>query len=303
MKVTPLVKWAGGKRQLLPHLLSYIPSQWNVYHEPFAGGLALLTALYNRGLITRAVISDLNEELINMYLVVKQRPYELIEAIKNIDKTNDKEIYLANRKRFNEIRGKIEHPVERAALFLYLNKYGFNGLWRVNKRGEFNVPFGKYKNPRVPTAAEILAFSNMLQVVDILNEDFEKAVKKVNPGDFVYFDPPYHPVSATAYFTDYTAEGFGIEDQKRLARVTKELANRGVYVMVSNSDTKLIWELYNGFRINPITANRSISSKAETRKNTGREVIITTYKPKEKKVVKLWDQAEEVHKQEKPLKT
>jgi len=215
----PLVKWAGGKRQLLPELTKRLPEKWKTYYEPFVGGGALLIELYKKKMLKSAVISDLNEELINLYCVVKNRPYELIEMLSNADFKNEKETYLKLRERFNEIIGNPEYSIERAALLLYLNKHCYNGLWRVNKAGKFNVPFGRYKNPSMPSRKHILEFSSMLKSVEILNLDFEKAVSFASEGDFVYFDPPYQPVSETAYFTDYTSTGFDYSEQKRLAKV------------------------------------------------------------------------------------
>ncbi|KUJ94434.1 MULTISPECIES: DNA adenine methylase [Archaeoglobus] len=275
----PLVKWAGGKRQLLPELIKRVPSNWDTYYEPFVGGGALLIELYNQRRLKSAVISDLNEELINLYKVVKNNPAELIEALNNPHFKNEKETYLKLRKRFNEIIGNPEYSVERASLFLYLNKHCYNGLWRVNKKGKFNVPFGRYTNPSMPSEELILEFSKMLKNVEILNYDFEEAVKSSREGDFVYFDPPYQPVSDTAYFTDYTSQGFDYSEQKRLAKVCKKLSKRGVYVMVSNSNTDEIKELYDDFYIFVVNANRFINSKADRRKGAT-EVIITNYEIK-----------------------
>ncbi len=276
MKLRPLVKWAGGKRQLLPELMSRTPPHWNVYYEPFVGGGALLVELYNRGVLGKATISDLNEELINLYTVVRDKPDELIEALKNDEFKNDRSTYLKLRKRFNEIMGKPEYRVERAALFIYLNRHGYNGLWRVNSKGEFNVPFGRYKNPSMPSPQLIFEFSRMLRNVEVLNVDFEEVVSKASKGDFVYFDPPYQPVSETANFTDYTSDGFDYSEQKRLAKVCRELTDRGVYVMVSNSYTQEVLDLYEGFYVHTVKANRFINSKADRRKGIS-EVIITNY--------------------------
>lgn len=278
----PLVKWAGGKRQILPELIKRVPENWNVYYEPFIGGGALLIELYNRGKINFAVISDLNAELINLYKVIKYKPYELIAELKNTEFKNDRETYFKLRERFNEIIGNPEYSVERAALFVYLNRHCYNGLWRVNRSGKFNVPFGRYKNPSMPSDEAILEFSKMLEKVKIFNVDFEDAVKDAKKGDFVYFDPPYQPVSKTAYFTDYTSYGFDYSEQKRLARVAKELSKKGVYVMVSNSNTEEIKDLYADFHIFVINANRFINSRADKRKGA-REVIITNYKIKKEK--------------------
>lgn len=274
--IRPLVKWAGGKTQLLPELMKRIPISWRTYYEPFVGSGALLIELYNRGKLSSAVISDLNEELINLYRVVKMKPEELIEALNNANFQNDKECYYNIRDRFNEIIGKLEHSVERAALFLYLNRHCYNGLWRVNKKGKFNVPFGKYNKPSMPPAEAIIRFSKLLERVEILNADFEVAVKMAGEGDFVYFDPPYQPVSKTARFTDYTSQGFDYSEQKRLARVARKLSNKGAFVMISNSNTDEILELYDGFKINVVRANRFINCRGDRRKGAT-ELIITNY--------------------------
>ncbi len=274
--VKPIVKWAGGKRQILKHLLERIPIEWDIYYEPFAGGLALLTALYTKGKIGKAVISDLNEELINLYVVIKERPQDLLKELRKKIYHNDKETYLKLREEFNRIRGNQSYDVRRAALFLYLNRHGYNGLWRVNSKGEFNVPFGRYKNPKMPDEKHIMKFHEMLKNITILNEDFEIAVRNINENDFVYFDPPYQPVSKTAYFTDYTSAGFDSKEQRRLAALCRKLDEKGVYFMVSNSDTPLIRELYEGFNIYVVEANRNINSKADRRKGIT-EVIITNY--------------------------
>ena len=272
----PLVKWAGGKRQILSELMKRLPKNWETYYEPFVGGGALLVELYKRRMLKSAVISDLNEELINLYNVVKNYPHKLVEMLNNTEFKNERDTYLKLRERFNEIIGNPEYSIERAALFLYLNKHCYNGLWRVNKAGKFNVPFGRYKNPSMPSQELILEFSNMLRNVEILNVDFEKAVSSAHQGDFVYFDPPYQPVSETAYFTDYTSRGFDYSEQKRLVKVCKKLTKKGVYVMVSNSNTDEIKDLYDNFYIFIVNANRFINSKADKR-GGATEVIITNY--------------------------
>ena len=285
----PIVKWAGGKRQLLPELMRRLPPKWNTYYEPFIGGGALLVELYNKKLLTSTVISDLNEELINLYQVIKKYPLELIKQISSPDYKNDKETYLKQRERFNEIIGNSKFKVERAALFLYLNRHCYNGLWRVNKSGKFNVPFGRYKNPNMPSKELILEFSKMLEKVRIMSTDFENAVKSATKGDLVYFDPPYQPISSTAYFTDYTSKGFGFQEQERLARVFNELSDKGVFVILSNSESKEIYDLYKNHHLTVVEVNRAINSKGD--KRTGaKEVIITNYLVKRKIKIKTLDE-------------
>lgn len=273
----PVVKWAGGKRQLLGDLEACLPSCWNTYFEPFVGGGALLTRLANRGCLSQAVIADLNKELINLYRIVQQEPFALIAALENDALQNNAESYRTCKERFNAILGEPACTVERAALLIFLNKHGFNGLWRVNRKGFFNVPFGSYKKLSIPPVDSILGFSSLLQSVKILNADFEAATKDAKKGDFVYFDPPYMPLSKTANFTDYNAQGFSFAEQERLARLFKRLTKKGVYVMLSNSKVPEIEMLYDGFFIETVTAKRFINCNGERRGGI-QEVIVTNYR-------------------------
>ncbi|EZQ10603.1 DNA methyltransferase [Candidatus Acidianus copahuensis] len=278
VEVEPILKWAGGKRQLIPFFIDLLPESFEVYYEPFVGGGALLTSLYNMGLIRKAVISDTNADLINLYKLIKEKPNELIEEINRLNPKNTADFYYRARKEFNSIK---EFNSRKGALLIYLNRHCYNGLWRVNSRGEFNVPFGRYKNPSMPSKEKILAFHTMLSLVDIRNEDFEYAVKDARRGDFVYFDPPYFPVSETANFTSYVVDGFSYSDQVRLSRVMKELDRRGVQVMLSNSDVKEIRDLYSEFKIYSVEANRFINSDPNKRKGI-REIIVLNYEVKRK---------------------
>ena len=274
MEVSPIVKWAGGKRQLLPQLTKLLPSKFNVYYEPFVGGGALLTNLFNRKLITSAIVSDINGDLINLYETIKGKPNSLEYEIGRLDLNNSSDSYYALREEFNQT---LLFTPRKAALFLYLNHFGFNGIWRVNFRGKFNVPFGRHTNPKIPSIEKIMEFSKMLKKVTLLNKSFEYATMKAEKGDFVYFDPPYLPISKTACFTDYTSQGFTIGDQLRLAENFKKLNKKGVMIMLSNSDVPEIEELYKGFNLQHVTVNRTINSNAN--KRTGfKEVIITNYK-------------------------
>lgn len=276
--MVPILKWAGGKRQLLPVLQSRLPKRFGNFYEPFVGGGALLIDLYNSGCLQKAVISDLNLDVFNLYQVVKTRVADLILHLTNLPYGNKREDFLKARARFNSLKDfQPPHP-ERAALMLYLNRHCYNGLYRVNSRGEFNVPFGRYKNPSMPGEEQLLLFHEMLQQVEILNLDFEKVVEDIQEGDFVYFDPPYVPLSSTANFTSYTRNGFGEADQIRLARVFKKLDERGAYVMVSNADVPLMWELFQGYSLTVIGAPRRINSDTRGR-HLVRELIITNYQP------------------------
>jgi DNA adenine methylase len=261
----PVVKWAGGKRQILPHLIHSLPLRWNQYYEPFIGGGALFIELYTLDLLRKATIADLNPELVNLYQVVRDRPEDLIQALEMEKHKNTQEAYQKARDTFNQIRSAPDRSLERAVLLLYLNRHGYNGLWRVNRKGEFNVPFGRYKDPRLPAAELIRMFSRMLAQVTICNADFETVVATAQAGDLVYFDPPYQPVSSTASFTAYGAQGFSYQDQVRLAAVSHQLAERGVTIIVSNSDTPEIRDLYEGFSLQSIPANRVINSRGDRR--------------------------------------
>jgi DNA adenine methylase len=274
--ISPLVKWAGGKRQLLDTLNSHLPLKWNTYFEPFIGGGALLVHLQNEGRITRAVVSDLNGELINLYRVVRTRPEKLIDALSTEKLENNEIIFRQLKTEFNELIGHPGNCVERAALLIYLNKHGYNGLWRVNSKGKFNVPFGHHAKLSLPTDSSVLLFSKMLENVTIMNVDFEKAVKTAKKDDFIYFDPPYQPLSKTAHFTDYNPRGFTFHDQVRLAELFQMLSKKGVQVMLSNSKVMEIEDLYRDFTIRTISAKRFINCDGNRRTGTS-EIIVTNY--------------------------
>ena len=205
----PVLKWAGGKRQLLPNLLKNIPDKFHTYYEPFIGGAALLISLYSLNRINNAVISDTNTDLYNLYKTIRENPQQLIDELGNLGFKNTKEDYYKARELFNSS----SNPVERTAILIYLNRHGYNGLYRVNSHNKFNVPFGKYTNPGMPSPENVMALSGLLQSCTVMNSDFEIAVKNAVNGDFVYFDPPYMPLSKTSYFTGYTHSGFNERDQ------------------------------------------------------------------------------------------
>jgi len=275
--ISPLIKWAGGKRQLLPTLTSQLPPEWNTYFEPFLGGGALLVHLQNEGRVTKAVVSDLNRELINLYRVVKKKPETLIESLNSARFENNEGTFRQLKSEFNELIGCQGNNTERAALLIYLNKHGYNGLWRVNRKGKFNVPFGHHPKRSLPHEALIRSFSSMLRNVTIMNVDFEKTVKRAKKGDFVYFDPPYHPISKTARFTDYNSSGFTFEDQVRLSELFRTLSKKGVMVMLSNSKVPAIEELYQDYTVRTISAKRFINCDGNRRTGTS-EIIVTNYK-------------------------
>ena len=272
----PFVKWAGGKRQLLHEIGKRLPDTIDTYFEPFVGGGALLVNLQNEKRISKAVISDLNSELINLYNVVKKNPDKLIDALSCEEFENSKDAFRHLKTEFNTLTGLPGNKVRRAALLMYLNKHGYNGLWRVNSKGKFNVPFGRYTKMSMPTEHSILKFSTMLKNVKILNQDFERAVRPAKKGDFVYFDPPYQPISKTANFTDYNSNGFTFDDQKRLADVFRKLDAKDVRLMLSNSKVPKIEELFDGFTIDTVEAKRFINCNGERRNGT-KEIIVTNY--------------------------
>jgi DNA adenine methylase len=262
----PIVKWAGGKGQLLDRLLPQLPARMNRYFEPFAGGAALFFALAPRD----AVLCDVNAELVNMYTVARDELTSLVRTLKP---------YRYDRERFYQVRatdpGTLT-PVERAARFIYLNRTCFNGLYRVNRRGQFNVPFGRYTNPRICDVPRLSAASRVLAGARVRLADFEAGAAEAKRGDFVYFDPPYVPVSRTASFTSYTAGAFGMEAQERLADTVRMLDRRGCKVMLSNSDAPVVHELYKGFQIARVTATRNINSRAGSR-GAIFEVVVRNY--------------------------
>ncbi len=270
LSLKPVVKWAGGKRGLLEKYSQHFPKKFNKYFEPFFGGGAIFFHLFSLGKITEAKISDINEELINLHKIVKTEVENLIEELSDNEKyKNDKDV-------FKTIRAdEPKDPVLRAARMIYLNRTCYNGLYRVNKQGKFNVPFGRYPdNIQILNAENLRNVSKCLQSVEITAEDFEVSVKGAKEGDFVYFDPPYIPLTDTAYFTDYTSEGFGIKEQERLAKVFKDLDERGCYVMESNSNVPKIAELYEGFEIKNVHAKRFISSDPNGRGGVLESLII-----------------------------
>jgi DNA adenine methylase len=252
----PFLKWAGGKTQLLPELERRVPACFGDYHEPFVGSGALFFRLRALGRIRRARLSDLNEDLIECYVIVRDQVEELIAALTRLRKRTD-------RAGFYEIREQRPaelSPVERAARLIYLNKTCYNGLYRVNRAGKFNVPFGRYKNPNVCDAANLRACSAALKDVEIERSPFQAVLRHAKAGDFVYFDPPYVPVSQTAHFTAYYRDGFDEGRQRALAEAARALSERGCRVLLSNSDTPLVHRLYRGFSVERVGARRAINS-------------------------------------------
>lgn len=270
----PFTKWTGGKRQLLPVIKSLMPDDYNNYFEPFIGGGAVFFDLIPK----KATINDFNSELINCYHQIKDNPEKLIELLTEHQKKNSKEYYLELRSADRDGRINDMTDTERAARIMYMLRVDFNGLYRVNSKNQFNVPYGRYKNPKIVDSELILSISSYLNNNDIriLNGDFEEAIKNVQAGDFVYFNPPYIPLSETSAFTSYTHEGFSYEEQVRLRNVFKRLNEKGAYVMLSNSSSPLVEELYEGFNIHKVNATRTNGAKASSRGKIA-EIIVTNY--------------------------
>ena len=262
--VAPVLKWVGGKRQILNEIMKYIPQNMSTYYEPFVGGGAVLFALQPR----KAVVNDVNSELINVYQVIMDHVEELIERLKQHQNNNNEEYYYMIRgiDRDKESYAYLT-PIERASRIIYLNKTCYNGLFRVNKAGEFNSPYGNYKNPNIVNATTLRAvnrYFNKAQIT-LTCQDFEEVLKKAGIGDFVYLDPPYDPVSDTARFTGYDKGGFDRDEQIRLKNVCDQLNAKGIKFLLSNSATEFIKDLYRDYRIEVVQAKRAINSKADRR--------------------------------------
>lgn len=279
-KCYPFVKWPGGKRQLISQLTKYLPSRFCRYFEPFLGGGALYFHLSTgKELQFEAFLSDANTELVNAYTVVRDSVSELIKILKY-----HQQQYTIRHKYYYELRDHVRplNRIESAARFIALNKTCFNGLFRVNKKGIFNVPIGTFKkNPLICDVENLMNVSRALNVLKprIFTTDYEKIlIENTEEGDFIYLDPPYTPVSSTAYFTAYTNEGYSAEEQRRLANIFKKLDGRHCNVLLSNSDTPYIRKLYEKYSdyMVSVQATRAINSKA-TNRSGHRELLIRNY--------------------------
>jgi len=259
-KAKPFVKWVGGKRQLLKQFQDLYPKDFNPivnrYFEPFVGGGAVFFDLHPY----KATLSDINEELILTYQIIKEAPGKLIKELKKYK--YEKEFYLEIRAQEPKKLSK----VKRASRFLFLNRTGFNGLYRVNSKGGFNVPFGRYTNPIICDEENIRNVSELLQNVEIKNRSYKEVLKDAKKGDFIYFDPPYIPLNPTSSFTSYTQDGFGKKEQEELRDVFVKLHKKGCFVMLSNSDTPITRDLYKDFAINTVFAGRAINSNTKKRR-------------------------------------
>lgn len=267
----PFLKWAGSKRFLLPKILPRLPAQINTYYEPFVGGGAVLFALASEIRFKKAIIGDANADLIATYEELKLNVDEVVDQLEVHARKHSEDYYY-------KIRAQDPadlHTIDSAARIIYLNRTCFNGLYRVNKKGKFNVPFGRYKNPRICDEENLRAVHDVLLQCKVrpVSLDFEVTVKKAREGDAVYFDPPYAPLSATSDFTSFTKDGFGTEDQVRLRDCFKALDKQGVHVLLSNSDTPLVRELYKGFPLSKVRVPRRVNSKGDKRGDVGELLI------------------------------
>jgi DNA adenine methylase len=297
----PFLKWAGGKTQLLEQFVNYFPSELNEeklynYYEPFLGGGAVFFFIAQNYSIKNAYLSDINEDLVLTFNVVQKNVNELIEELATLknsylkkDEVKREEYFYEIRKAFNEEKGKINFKkyssiwIGHAAKMIFLNKTCFNGLFRLNRKGEFNVPFGRYKNPSILDEKNLISASRALQIAEVIKTDFEKIKSKIRDHFFIYFDPPYRPISNTSSFTSYSKFDFNDDDQKRLAHFFGELGINGNKLMLSNSDPKnensdddFFEKLYDGFNIKRVKANRMINCMGEKRGKIN-ELLITNY--------------------------
>lgn len=279
-ELKPIMKWAGGKRSIMDQLVSHFPNEFDNYHEPFLGGGSVVMEMSNRGLLggKKVYVSDIMESLINVYSVIKDNVEDLIRELSNNSYKNEKEKFVENRIRFNQIKNSIgENRVECAALFLYLNKTCFNGMYRENSKGGYNVPFGKQTNPMICNESLLRRVSEWLGTNDItINQcGYDEKIADIKEGDFIYMDPPYYGT-----FTDYNKDSFGESSQEQLRDFYKLLCERGCKVALSNSNHEFIRNIYSGIpnvRFIEIPVKRMINRNGEDRKNVGTELLIVNY--------------------------
>lgn len=275
----PFLKWVGGKSRLLPQFSGLFPEDFRNYYEPMLGGGAVFFWL-SETIKNDVHLSDINKNLIYAYSSVRDHPEELIEQLRKIEKVylskNDrerKEFYYKARKRFNKLPAD---TLEKTKLLVFLNKTGYNGMYRENSDGEFNIPHGRHKKVQILNEENLINASRALKNVNLSNNTFEQAILSASKGDFVYFDPPYHPRNETASFTKYSESDFGVKDQERLKDIFIELDKKGCYVMLSNSHTKFIEGLYKDYRHEIVEASRAVNCKADGRGRV-KELVILNY--------------------------
>ena len=297
-KVRPFVKWVGGKSKLIPQMEQYYPKELkenkiDVYIEPFVGGGAIIIDILKKYNIKKTYAFDINKNLINCYNIIKEKVESLVLNLKKLeeeylklDDENRKEYYYDIRKKYNSINVENEkEALEKTTYFIFLNKTCFNGLYRENRRGQFNVPIGKYKNPTICDEKNLIELSKLIKNVTFINGDYRESYKYIEENTFIYFDPPYRPINKTSSFTSYSKEDFNDENQKELGEYFRKINdnNSNVKLMLSNSNPKnnneeddFFEQTYNGFKINEIKANRMINSNKEKRGKIS-ELLITNY--------------------------
>ncbi|MGE0322815.1 MAG: DNA adenine methylase [Polyangiaceae bacterium] len=267
----PILKWAGGKTRLIPDVLARLPERIATYYEPFLGGAAVFFALARENRFEHAILTDKNPELVDVYRAVQQDVESVIEELARMPHSEQAYYHI----RAQKPRGL----VKRAARTIYLNRTGYNGLYRVNRSGEFNVPYGRYKNPKYCDPPRLRAASLALKGAEIFVSDFEQATRDANKGDAIYFDPPYVPLSPTSNFTAYHREPFGLGEQERLAIHFDELGRRHVQIVLSNSDTPITRELYKPFHVDNVSMPRAINSRGSGRGKVG-ELLVVHRRPR-----------------------
>ena len=273
LAVPTFIKWAGGKTQMLTKYSLMFPKQFNNYFETFLGSGAVFFYIKKKFNPNYSFISDINKDLINTFKAIRDNPEELIKLLKEHKAKDNNRIYFENqREEFN----KMKDGIEKAGIFIYLNKTCFNGLYRVNSKGGFNVPFGKYKNPAILQEHKIREASKLLQDVEISTLNFDLITNKVDKNDFIYFDPPYYPLSKTSSFTSYHNEVFLEKEQEQLAAIFRKLDKKGCFVMLSNSDTHFIKNLYKDYKITTLKARRMINCLG-TKRGLINEIVVTNY--------------------------
>lgn len=279
-KYQPFIKWAGGKRNLFPELLEKFPKEFANYHEPFLGGGAVFFELYSKGLLNdkKIFLADINAELINAYHVVKNNPNQLISALNAYKKQHNQAFYYQTRALDRSESFKKLTTIQKAARFIYLNKTCFNGLYRVNKKGQFNTPMGRYKNPNIADITTILSASEALQKATISNQPFAEIISHTHQNDLIYLDPPYYPLNATSSFTAYNEDDFLDKQQQELFHLFEKLHRKKCFVVQSNSDTKFIHDLYIKYQQHKVLmANRHINSQVNKRQKIT-ELLIRSFK-------------------------
>ena len=272
--MSPVLKWAGGKSQLLPAIKRMMPPKYGCYYEPFIGGAAVLLSVVPK----KAIVNDINPQLVNLYQQLKLCTDDVIHRVQSFDSVEcNKDYYYLMREKYNRKIAHNELDSECAALMIWINKHCFNGLYRVNRKGEFNVPYNNKTKGSSIDASNLSAIGNYFRTIDLIIKcsDFEEVCHTVEAGDFVYFDSPYVPESETADFTTYAKDGFRLEDHERLSRLFKSLDLKGAKLMLSNNDLEYVHDLYHEYHFTHLDVKRMINR--DGLKRTGREVIITNY--------------------------